>query len=76
MKCFYNVTQITLDFKRCDLKKYRKKVRENEMFNNVTQVTLDFKHCDLKKYGKKVRENEMFNNVIYSENKEVVQYPP
>jgi hypothetical protein len=26
MKCFYSVTQVTLDFKRFDLKKYRKKV--------------------------------------------------
>ena len=25
-KCFYNVTQVTLDFKRCGLKKYGKKV--------------------------------------------------
>jgi hypothetical protein len=25
-KCFYNVTQVTLDFKRCSLKKYGKKV--------------------------------------------------
>ena len=26
MKCFYNVTQVTLDFKLCGLKKYGKKV--------------------------------------------------
>ena len=36
MKCLTtSCTRKTLHFKRCGLKKYGKKIRENEMLNNV-----------------------------------------
>jgi len=58
MNMFYNVTQVTKYFKRCDLNKYVKMIRGK-------QVTLHLNRCDLKQYGKM----KCFYNVIHAENK-------
>ena len=53
-------------FKRCGLKKYREKVRENVCITSCTRKASYwyFKRCGLKKYRNKVRENVLLHHVL------------
>ena len=79
-KMFYNITQVTKYFKRCDFNKYRKMIRGKQVtkyfkrcglkkkYRKIIpgkQATFPFKRCDLKKYCKM----KCFYNVIHAENK-------